>query len=150
LVVTAWVRNPDCEAECDAALFDPIWDADIVGQVVWEPSLVLARHVWSLRGDLPGRRVVELGAGLAVPSIVAAACGACTLATDHSPSALLLAEAAWHLSRPPAPPGTLALRALSWDDPVGPELHHGFHLVLAADVLFATVAAPTLLRTAER
>jgi len=46
----------------------------------------------------------------------------------------------------------VALAGSAWarDDPVGPELHHGFHLVLAADVLFATVAAPTLLRTAER
>jgi predicted nicotinamide N-methyase len=53
---------------------------------LWPSSLALARTVAGL--DVAGLRVVELGCGLAVPSIVAALGGASVLATDWSAEAL--------------------------------------------------------------
>jgi predicted nicotinamide N-methyase len=53
---------------------------------LWPSALTLARVV--RRRDLTGLRVVELGCGLALPSIVAALGGAQVLATDWSPEAL--------------------------------------------------------------
>src|SRR5436309_1605224 len=48
--------------------------------VLWRSGLALAHEV--AEADLAGRRVVELGCGLGVPSLAAARCGADVLATD--------------------------------------------------------------------
>ena len=58
---------------------------------LWPSGLALARVV--RRRDVDGLRVLELGCGLAVPSIVAALGGAQVLATDWSPEALEVAAA---------------------------------------------------------
>ncbi|XP_015735297.1 methyltransferase-like protein 23 isoform X2 [Coturnix japonica] len=42
----------------------------------WPCAAVLAQYVWFHRSALPGRRVLELGAGVSLPGIVAAKCGA--------------------------------------------------------------------------
>jgi predicted nicotinamide N-methyase len=56
--------------------------------VLWRSGMALARE---LDGEeLRGRRVVELGCGLAMPSIAAARRGAIALATDADPEALEL------------------------------------------------------------
>nr|XP_027327234.2 methyltransferase-like protein 23 isoform X2 [Anas platyrhynchos] len=52
------------------------------GLYVWPCAAVLAQFVWSRRGALPGRRVLELGAGVSLPGIVAAKCGAEVLLSD--------------------------------------------------------------------
>ena len=58
---------------------------------LWPSGLALARVV--RRRDLAGLRVLELGCGLGLPSIVAALGGARVLATDWSPEALEVAAA---------------------------------------------------------
>lgn len=58
--------------------------------VLWRSGVALARE---LDGeDLGGLHMVELGCGLAVPSVAAARAGASVLATDTCPEALELAE----------------------------------------------------------
>lgn len=52
------------------------------GLYVWPCAVVLAQFVWSRRGALPGRRVLELGAGVSLPGMVAAKCGAEVLLSD--------------------------------------------------------------------
>uniref|UniRef100_V5G6Q4 Methyltransferase-like protein n=1 Tax=Anoplophora glabripennis TaxID=217634 RepID=V5G6Q4_ANOGL len=42
----------------------------------WSSAPVLAWFLWENRHELPGKRVLELGAGTALPGIVAAKCGA--------------------------------------------------------------------------
>src|SRR5437660_12826962 len=58
--------------------------------VLWRSGMALAREVDG--AELDGLRVVELGCGLAVPSLVAARSGATALATDESQEALELVE----------------------------------------------------------
>jgi predicted nicotinamide N-methyase len=58
---------------------------------LWPSGLALARVV--RRRGLEGLRVLELGCGLALPSVVAALGGARVLATDWSPEALEVAAA---------------------------------------------------------
>ena len=53
---------------------------------LWPSGLALADYVATL--DLAGRRVLELGCGLALPSFAAALGGADVLATDWAPEAL--------------------------------------------------------------
>ena len=58
---------------------------------LWPSGLALADYVATL--DLAGRRVLELGCGLALPSFAAALGGADVLATDWAPDALSLVAA---------------------------------------------------------
>jgi predicted nicotinamide N-methyase len=57
---------------------------------LWPSGIALARVV--RRRDVEGLRVLELGCGLGLPSIVAALGGAQVLATDWSPEGLEVAE----------------------------------------------------------
>src|SRR3954452_23019735 len=57
--------------------------------VLWRSGVALARELDGVA--LRGLRVLELGCGLAVPSLAAARAGATVLATDMSPEAVELA-----------------------------------------------------------
>ena len=90
---------------------------------LWPAATALAEAL----PELAGARVVELGCGLGVPSLVAAAKGAGVTATDW-------AEDAIELLRDNATRNGLALRAevRDWRDP----WDERFNLALAADVLY--------------
>ena len=84
------LRPRDSEALLDEEAFEqeeflPYWAE------LWPSALALARAVAAR--PLRGRRVLELGCGLALPSIVAALAGARVLATDWSPDSVAFAEA---------------------------------------------------------
>ena len=74
---------PD-EGEVQWAPVAPYW------AVLWRSGVALAEKLD--RGGLQGRRVVELGCGLGLPSLAAARAGASVLATDIDPEALRLLE----------------------------------------------------------
>src|SRR5262249_19943280 len=57
---------------------------------LWQSGLALAEEV--VARDVHGLRVLELGCGLAVPSLAASLAGAEVLATDWSPTAIALLE----------------------------------------------------------
>ncbi|ROT73538.1 histone-arginine methyltransferase METTL23 [Penaeus vannamei] len=52
------------------------------GMYTWPCAPVLAQYVWYHRHDFPKRNVLELGAGTALPGIVAAKCGANVILSD--------------------------------------------------------------------
>ncbi len=83
--------------------------------------------------DMRGRRVLELGCGLGLPSIVAARGGADVLATDWAPEAI--AAAAANAAR-----NDVAMRCATadWRDTEALASEGPFDLVLAADVLYET------------
>jgi predicted nicotinamide N-methyase len=122
------LRPRDAEALLDEEAFEheeylPYWAE------LWPSGLTLAEEV--ARRPLVGTRVLELGCGLAVPSIVAALGGAEVLATDWSPEAVAL------VARNAARNGArLDTELVSWSDP-GPLLADApWEFVLAADVLY--------------
>jgi len=94
---------------------------------LWPSGLALASFL-AASGSLRGVRMLELGCGLGLPSIVAARLGARATATDYSPEALELLEinAALNGVR-------VRTVTLDWRSPadVG-----RFDLVVAADVLY--------------
>jgi predicted nicotinamide N-methyase len=97
--------------------------------VLWRSGLALAREVSG--AALAGRRVVELGCGLGLPSLVAARAGASVLATDESEEAVELLE-----RNARANGVALETAAFGWAD-AGELVARGpFDLVLAADVLY--------------
>jgi predicted nicotinamide N-methyase len=96
---------------------------------LWPSALALARVL--RRRDLTGLRVVELGCGLALPSIVAARGGARVLATDWSPEALQVAAGNAERNR-----ADVEIALVAWsgaDRLVGAA---PWDLVLAADLLY--------------
>ena len=96
---------------------------------LWPSAIALALAVAEL--DLAGERVLELGCGLALPSIVAARGGARVVATDWSSDALLFA------SRNACRNGVdLETRRVAWADSRCLEAGGAWSLVLCADVLY--------------
>lgn len=119
-----WLLRPESPEELiddDAFAHDeflPYWAE------LWPAALALAN---ALPARLDGVRVVELGCGLGVPSLVAAGRGAEVTATDWSADAV-------DLLRRNAERNGVALRAerRDWREPWGER----FDLALAADVLY--------------
>lgn len=103
----------------------PYW-ADL-----WPSGRVLAE--WCAGQDLAGLRVVELGAGLALPSLVALRGGARVLATDWYPDALAFARA----NARDAGLGALDTLEVDWSAPPPALVARGpFDLVMGADILY--------------
>ena len=96
---------------------------------LWPSGLALARVV--RRRDVRDLRVLELGCGLGVPSIVAALGGAQVLATDWSPEALEVAaaNAEWNGA-------VLETELVSWVDSERLARGAPWDLVLGADLLY--------------
>ena len=136
------LRPPSAEELIDEEAFAedeflPYWAE------LWPSGLALARVAASL--DLRGKRVLELGAGLGVPSLVAAAGGADVLATDW-------AEEAVALLRENAERNGLELRAerVRWDEPDLLLACAPWDVVLGADLLYEERNATQLLELLPR
>ena len=134
------LRPPSADELIDEAAFAvddflPYWAE------LWPSGVALAAHVG--RRDLRGRRVLELGAGLGLPSLAAALRGADVLATDWAEDAVALLQAN-------AARNGVALRVevARWDDPA--RFGSGWDLVLAADVLYEARNADQLLALLPR
>jgi predicted nicotinamide N-methyase len=111
--------------------------------VLWRSGVALA---WELdRVALQGRRVVELGCGLAVPSIAAASAGAEVLATDASPEALALVARNAHANNL-----HIETAAVDWAEPDELIRRGPFDIVLAADVLYERASVTLLLSLLPR
>jgi predicted nicotinamide N-methyase len=137
------VLQPDYAAELpddgpiEWAPVAPYWS------VLWRSGVALAHELDG--APLRGVRVVELGCGLALPSIAAARAGADVLATDEAPEALTLAQ-----RNADANGISLATAHANWAEPSGLLRHGPFDVVLAADVLYERQNVATLLALLPR
>jgi predicted nicotinamide N-methyase len=117
---------------------------------LWPSARALARHLLDEGGakvrecesatvgdGWGGARVLELGCGVALPSLALAGLGADVLATDWYDDALLFARA--NAERNGLPP--LRTDLLDWRHPRG---GWGYDLVIAADVLYEQRNGPVL------
>jgi predicted nicotinamide N-methyase len=106
--------------------------------VLWRSGVALGRDLAGSR--LTGLRVVELGCGLGVPSLVAARAGAAVLATDRCAEALELVE------RNARENGLGVVTArVDWGAADELVARGPFALVLAADVLYERTGVALLL-----
>jgi predicted nicotinamide N-methyase len=106
--------------------------------VLWRSGVALARELDGV--ELRGRRAVELGCGLAVPTIAAARGGASVLATDAYGEALMLAARNARLNNVHVETATL-----DWTEPDELVRRAPFDIVLAADVLYERASIAPLL-----
>jgi predicted nicotinamide N-methyase len=124
----AVLRPPSAEELIDEAAFDeeeflPYWAE------LWPSGLALARHVAGI--ELGGKRVVELGCGLGLPSLAAALRGAEVLATDWAEDAIELLRR--NAERNGAPVRVARVR---WSEPEPLLRAAPWDLVLGADLLY--------------
>jgi predicted nicotinamide N-methyase len=131
------LRPPNADELIDEDAFDedeflPYWAE------LWASGVALADVVSAL--DLRGRRVLELGAGLGLPSLAAALGGAKVLATDWADDAiaLLRANAKRNSIR-------LRVKRVRWDKPEPILREAPWQLVLGADLLYEERNATQLL-----
>ena len=122
------LRPPSADELIDEASFDeeeflPYWAE------LWPSGLALARHVAAL--DVDGRRVLELGCGLGLPSLAAALGGADVLATDWADDAIELLRS--NAERNDAP---LRVARVRWSEPEPLVAGAPWDLVLGADLLY--------------
>jgi predicted nicotinamide N-methyase len=97
---------------------------------LWPSGRVLAERL--ARADLAGLSVIELGAGIAVPGIVAALRGASVVATDWYEPALEFAAANARRARV-----SITTMLVDWRHPPADLIDAGpFDRVIAADVLY--------------
>lgn len=149
---------PDLDALLDRAVArDPqAVDAIPYYAILWPAAHGLAEHLWRHRTELHGgTRVIELGCGLGLPSILAARLGARVFATDFHP------ETGEWLQHNAALNGvTLEYRQLDWnvfldarpatcDSRVSGPPHHpnslqSYGLVIGSDLLYERRHIPAL------
>jgi predicted nicotinamide N-methyase len=126
-ITVAGVRLELLRPASPEALLDEEAFADDEFLPYWAELWPAARALADALPDVRGLRVVELGCGLGLPSLVAAAKGATVTATDWSPDAIeLLRENAARNSI------TLTAEVRDWRAPWDDR----FDLALAADVLY--------------
>ena len=106
--------------------------------VLWRSGVALARELDA--EALRGRRVIELGCGLALPSIAAARAGAAVLATDACAEALTLVA-----RNAQANDVDVETATVEWAEPDELVRRGPFDLVLAADVLYERASVALLL-----
>ena len=111
--------------------------------VIWRSGVALARELDGLA--LNDLRVVELGCGLAVPSIAAARAGAAVLATDACADALTLVARNAHVNDV-----RIETATVDWAEPDELVRRAPFDLVLAADLLYERASIPLLLSLLPR
>ena len=128
LVRLETVRDFDPLLDSYAARFPSDTDMIPYYATLWPSALALARYLAELPLQLKSLRVVELGCGLGLPSIVAALRGADVLATDFHPDNEPYVRRNSELNGV-----ALRYRTLQWGDRVNEE---PFDLVMCSDVLY--------------
>lgn len=121
-------------ADQDALLAGVRTDADLeafpYGLMLWPSAIALAEAVWEAGDTLRGTRVLELGCGIGLAGLAAAARGARVTQTDYQPQALELAARAAALNGIDG----VARRTGDWRD--WPDTLTGFDRVIASDILY--------------
>lgn len=110
---------------------------------IWPAAVVLASFV-AKRGGGVGR-VLELGAGLGVPGLLAARCGRKVVLSDLEPDALEFARAAVEINELE---DRVEVLTLDWRDP--PDELGEFDTVLGSEILYHPPLYPTLVALLDR
>lgn len=124
------------------------------GHKIWPSAHALVAHL-ATRDDLAGKRVVELGCGVGLVGLGAAALGAHTVVTDRDAHVLSQAAANAELNQSTLDKagGSAVTFRLDWRNGAALQkllhLHGPFDLIVASDVLYSASMFPSLLQTID-
>ena len=141
---------PDLDALLDRAAAEAPHTVDGIPYyaILWPAAQGLAHTLWKRRAELNGQRVIELGCGLGLPSILAAKLGAMVQATDFHPD-----TGQWLLHNAEANHVHLDYHQLDWNVflhsrkgkcPIAPS-----RFVIGSDLLYELRHIPALICTIE-
>jgi predicted nicotinamide N-methyase len=120
-------------------------DLDLLGLDIWPAAVTLGEYLASHPEIVRGKRVIELGAGVGLPGLVAGKVGAeQALITDYD--ADVVAHA--HANAAECGLGDVCQgRIVDWKLPVPEEFREAFDVVLAADVMYMSFLVRDFVRT---
>ncbi|XP_073699216.1 histone-arginine methyltransferase METTL23 isoform X1 [Garra rufa] len=125
----------DCEGSqsltvCIPEVLDPQY-----GMYVWPCAVVLSQYVWMARSELQHKTVLELGAGVSLPGVVAAKCGSHVILSDSAELPLCLRNCKRSCDVNNLP--NIAVIRLTWGQ-VSPELLSlpPVDIILGSDVFY--------------
>ena len=125
--------NDLCES-ADLKMQDAVFTEDLCPYfgVVWPAARAVSEHVARMGGWMKDKRVLELGCGLALPSLVAAKLGAKVVATDFHPDVPKFLERNIEINGLKGT-GALEYREYDWraQAPLGE-----FDFVIGSDILY--------------
>ena len=129
---------PDFDALLDEAAQRTPNDVDAIPYyaALWPSATALAGVLWELREKVAGRRVLELGCGLGLPSIVAAKLGATVTASDFHPDVRPWCETNAAANHVP-----LTFQACDW---ISPPAWEAFDVVIGSDLIYEQRHIPAL------
>ena len=107
------------------------------GIALWTATIALAHDITSRAGEMPDKRVLELGAGTGLPGIVAASLGARVVQTDRNELAMKLCER--NCARNEIT--TIEHRLADWTDWNDTDQ---YDLILGSDILYGAEMHPHL------
>lgn len=114
--------------------------------VLWPSARALALHLERMGTWIKGKKIIEIGCGLALPSIVAAKNGAIVITTDFHPEVPIFLERNQKLNNV-----LLQYKKVdwntSWDEKNLIDLENQFDFVIASDVLYENGQAKNLANT---
>ncbi len=96
---------------------------------LWHSALALSQYLVRSGMELKGKKVLEIGAGLGLPSIVAGRLGAEVTVTDYLPEAVAFAKKNWIKNNPQ----NASFELLDWRTPTAT---FAADIVLAADIAY--------------
>jgi methyltransferase-like protein 23 len=113
------------------------------GVMLWPAAIALAHDMLARAEQLPGKRILELGAGTGIPGIVAGSLGAHVVQVDRSEVALHVCNLNTARNRATS----VEVRNADWDDFHSDTL---FDLIVGADVLYASIMHDRLRAICDR
>ncbi|XP_077385560.1 histone-arginine methyltransferase METTL23 isoform X1 [Festucalex cinctus] len=105
------------------------------GMYVWPSAVVLAQYIWTRRTEVKDKTVLELGAGVSLPGVLASRCGAKVILSDDANAP----ECVQNCRRSCEANGLhdVVTLPLTWGE-ISPQLLQlpPLHLILASDVFY--------------
>jgi predicted nicotinamide N-methyase len=134
---------PDLDALLDRAAAENPQAVDAIPYyaILWPAAQGLARYLWKHRRGLGAKRVIELGCGLGLPSILASKLGAQVTSTDFHPE-----TGEWLRHNAALNNVALDYRPLDWNAFLAPQSPHpsAYDRVIGSDLVYERRHIPAL------
>jgi predicted nicotinamide N-methyase len=139
------------EVVLNVKLGNALEDFNQTGQVIWPAAPLMAYFLLSEEGRriIQDQHVVEVGAGIGIPGLLAGMWARSVMLTDHNPVVLSILSENVKLNQVAMVSELVEVAELDWASPVPPTMMSRFGVVLGADVVYSPEAATALFAAVE-